>query len=157
VETAELKRDVSKLSKRGKLDLLLTESPELLTLLEEFKDKMAELKDKVQPLVSLVGKVRGAGWIDSSGGYHLFREVGYTDSSCGHQSLHHHNPRTLESRAEGRLRPQKAVARQIHPWPVICGARESSGSSYGSPEWPSGALLENLGTSELHARDRCPD
>lgn len=52
-DTAIIK-DLSKLSKREKLEILAKQSPELLPLLDEFKEKLAEVKDKYQPLMELV-------------------------------------------------------------------------------------------------------
>ncbi|XP_076321843.1 something about silencing protein 10-like [Tachypleus tridentatus] len=50
----KITRDLSKLSKREKLELLKQESPELLDLVEEFKLQMNELNDKIQPIVQLI-------------------------------------------------------------------------------------------------------
>ena len=61
VETARVRKDLSKLSKAGKLQVLITDSPELLTLLEEFKEKLGELRDRVEPLVPLARQVRKEG------------------------------------------------------------------------------------------------
>ena len=61
VETARVRKDLSKLSKAGKLQVLITDSPELLTLLEEFKEKLGELRDRVEPLVPLARQVRNEG------------------------------------------------------------------------------------------------
>ncbi|XP_060605929.1 something about silencing protein 10-like isoform X2 [Ruditapes philippinarum] len=43
-------KDLSKLSKREKIKLLKKESPELITLIEDFKSKMTEVQDKLCPL-----------------------------------------------------------------------------------------------------------
>ena len=61
VETARVRKDLSKLSKAGKLQVLINDSPELLTLLEEFKEKLGELRDRVEPLVPLARQVRNEG------------------------------------------------------------------------------------------------
>ncbi|KAK6188087.1 hypothetical protein SNE40_004347 [Patella caerulea] len=52
-------QDLSKLSKREKIELLKKESPELLTLIEDFKARLSEVKDTLQPLFKLVqeGKI----------------------------------------------------------------------------------------------------
>eukprot|EP00057_Strongylocentrotus_purpuratus_P001168 XP_001195447.2 PREDICTED: something about silencing protein 10 isoform X1 [Strongylocentrotus purpuratus] len=47
-------KDLSKLSKREKLELLKKESPEFLQLTADFKVKMRELIDRLQPLVTLI-------------------------------------------------------------------------------------------------------
>ncbi|XP_041480309.1 something about silencing protein 10-like [Lytechinus variegatus] len=47
-------KDLSKLSKREKLELLKKESPEFLQLVADFKVKMRELIDRLQPLVGLI-------------------------------------------------------------------------------------------------------
>jgi len=47
-------KDLSKLSKRERLEILADESPELLPLVEEYKDKLVELCDRYHPLVVLV-------------------------------------------------------------------------------------------------------
>lgn len=60
METQEIARKVNKLSKSGKLQVLMTESPELLVLLEEFGSRLEELKDKVEPIVSMLSKVSGS-------------------------------------------------------------------------------------------------
>lgn len=57
VETQQITRNVNKLSKTGQLQVLLTESPELLVLLEEFNSKLEELKDKVEPVFPIISKV----------------------------------------------------------------------------------------------------
>ena len=61
VETALVRKDLSKLSKAGKLQVLITDSPELLTMLEEFKEKLGELRYRVEPLVPLARQVRKGG------------------------------------------------------------------------------------------------
>ena len=50
-------RDPSKMSKSAKLQAIMNESPELLSLLEESKGKVDELKNKIMPLMPLVKKV----------------------------------------------------------------------------------------------------
>ncbi|CAC5399164.1 UTP3 [Mytilus coruscus] len=54
-------KDLTKLSKREKIKLLKKESPELMTLIEDFKVKMTEVKDIYHPLLTLVkeGKIQG--------------------------------------------------------------------------------------------------
>ncbi len=54
-ETAEsVEKDTSSLSTEEKLQLIMTESPELLQLLEEFKVNINELRDKLQPVIQKV-------------------------------------------------------------------------------------------------------
>merc|ERR1712226_85661 len=48
-------KDLSNLSKREKLQILAEESPELLPLLDEYKEKFRELKDVYYPLMILAG------------------------------------------------------------------------------------------------------
>lgn len=52
-------RDLSQLSKEEKLEILIKDSPELLELLDEFKDKLSEVIHKLQPLVQMArsGKI----------------------------------------------------------------------------------------------------
>ncbi|XP_022258271.1 something about silencing protein 10-like, partial [Limulus polyphemus] len=50
----KITRDLSKLSKREKLELLKQESPELLDLVEDFQLQMRELNDKIQPIIQLI-------------------------------------------------------------------------------------------------------
>lgn len=59
VETATVARDLSRLGKAGKLQVLMTDAPELLTLLEEFREKLGELRERVEPLLPLVRQVGG--------------------------------------------------------------------------------------------------
>lgn len=64
VETATVARDLSRLGKSGKLQVLVTDAPELLTLLEEFREKLGELRERVEPLLPLVrqvGRMDGCG------------------------------------------------------------------------------------------------
>lgn len=55
-----MKRDTSKLSRRDKLELVLSESPELPHLLGEVKGQLEVLVNTVQPLVSNVTADLGA-------------------------------------------------------------------------------------------------
>lgn len=55
-----VKRDTSKLSRRDKLELVLSEAPELPPLLGEVREHMSTLTNKVQPLVSNVTRALGA-------------------------------------------------------------------------------------------------
>ena len=61
IEETKISRNLSKLSRTGKLQVLMTDSPELLTLLEEFKEKLGELKERVEPLLPLARKVSRSG------------------------------------------------------------------------------------------------
>lgn len=47
-------KDLKTLSQKEKLKLLKKESPELLELIQDFKAKLTELRDEVQPLVKMV-------------------------------------------------------------------------------------------------------
>lgn len=55
-EAEKIKKDLSKLSKREKLQLLKKDSPELLDLIEDYKTKMSELKDTLLPMAELLKK-----------------------------------------------------------------------------------------------------
>ncbi|KAM8757148.1 something about silencing protein 10 [Acanthopagrus schlegelii] len=52
-------KDLKQMSQKEKMKLLKKESPELLELIQDFKAKLAELKDELQPLVQMVkdGKI----------------------------------------------------------------------------------------------------
>ncbi|XP_035518242.1 something about silencing protein 10 isoform X2 [Morone saxatilis] len=52
-------KDLKQMSKKEKMKLLKKESPELLELIQDFKAKLTELKDELQPLVQMVkdGKI----------------------------------------------------------------------------------------------------
>ncbi|KAM4587220.1 something about silencing protein 10 isoform 1-T1 [Odontesthes bonariensis] len=52
-------KDLKDMSRKEKMKLLKKESPELLELIQDFKAKLAELKDELQPLVQMVndGKI----------------------------------------------------------------------------------------------------
>ncbi|XP_069127326.1 something about silencing protein 10-like [Argopecten irradians] len=54
-------KDLTKLSKKEKLQLLKKESPEMLTLIDDYKSKMTEVRDVFMPLLKLVreGKIQG--------------------------------------------------------------------------------------------------
>ncbi|KAA0707664.1 Something about silencing protein 10 [Triplophysa tibetana] len=55
VETEErIVKDLKTMSQKEKIKLLKKESPELLELIQDFKAKLTELKDEVQPLVDMV-------------------------------------------------------------------------------------------------------
>lgn len=60
VETSFVKRDTSRLSRRDKLELVLSEAPELPYLLGELKGQLEVLMNTVQPLVSNVTADLGA-------------------------------------------------------------------------------------------------
>ncbi|CAM9679170.1 unnamed protein product [Ectocarpus fasciculatus] len=60
VETSVVKRDTSKLSRRDKLELVLSEAPELPALLGEVRAQLGTLTESVQPLVSNVTAEIGA-------------------------------------------------------------------------------------------------
>ncbi|XP_026163754.1 something about silencing protein 10 isoform X2 [Mastacembelus armatus] len=52
-------KDLQQMSQKEKMKLLKKESPELLELIQDFKAKLSELKDELQPLVQMVkdGKI----------------------------------------------------------------------------------------------------
>lgn len=52
----EIKRDVSSLTARQKLDLLQKESPEFLVLVQDFKAKLKEINDKFLPVINYFKK-----------------------------------------------------------------------------------------------------
>ncbi|XP_033738391.1 something about silencing protein 10-like [Pecten maximus] len=60
-EEEKITKDLTKLSKKEKLQLLKKESPEMLTLIEDYKSKMTEVRDVLMPLLKLVreGKIQG--------------------------------------------------------------------------------------------------
>ncbi|KAM4557398.1 something about silencing protein 10-like [Fundulus diaphanus] len=47
-------KDLKQMSQKEKMKLLRKESPELLELIQDFKAKLTELKDELQPLVQMV-------------------------------------------------------------------------------------------------------
>ncbi|MEQ2198660.1 hypothetical protein XENOCAPTIV_016193, partial [Xenoophorus captivus] len=63
VETVEKQekiiKDLKEMSQKEKMKLLKKESPELLDLIQDFKAKLTELKDELQPLLQMVkgGKI----------------------------------------------------------------------------------------------------
>ncbi|XP_067006601.2 something about silencing protein 10 [Anabrus simplex] len=61
IEASEevIKTDLKKLSKRQKLALLEKESPEFLSLVEDFKGRMTEVRDKLEPMMAFMkeGKI----------------------------------------------------------------------------------------------------
>lgn len=54
-------KDLSKMSKREKLKVLKKESPELFTLIDEFKDKMTEVQERLCPLKEWIEKKQLSG------------------------------------------------------------------------------------------------
>uniref|UniRef100_A0A3Q3WB73 Sas10 C-terminal domain-containing protein n=1 Tax=Mola mola TaxID=94237 RepID=A0A3Q3WB73_MOLML len=52
-------KDLKEMSKKEKMKLLKKESPELIELIQDFKAKLTELKDELQPLIQMVkdGKI----------------------------------------------------------------------------------------------------
>jgi len=58
-DEASIRADISKLSKAEKMALLKKESPEFLGLIKDYREKLVELRDRVQPLFDLVkeGKI----------------------------------------------------------------------------------------------------
>merc|ERR1712013_694192 len=68
VKKVQVAKDLSKLSRRERLEILAEECPELLPLLEEYKEKMEELRERYHPLVLLVRN----GFITNEEGAKLF-------------------------------------------------------------------------------------
>ncbi|XP_028262637.1 something about silencing protein 10 [Parambassis ranga] len=67
-EEKRIVKDLKQMSQKEKIKLLKKESPELLELIQDFKTKLTELKDELQPLVQMVkdGKIppgKGADYI----------------------------------------------------------------------------------------------
>uniref|UniRef100_A0A4W5P314 UTP3 small subunit processome component n=1 Tax=Hucho hucho TaxID=62062 RepID=A0A4W5P314_9TELE len=54
VEKERIVKDLKQMSQKEKMKLLKKESPELLELIQDFKAKLAELKDELQPLLEMV-------------------------------------------------------------------------------------------------------
>jgi hypothetical protein len=52
VET--LRKDTSTLTDEQKLEIIVAESPELIQLLEEFKENIGEVKEKLQPVLQKI-------------------------------------------------------------------------------------------------------
>jgi hypothetical protein len=50
-EIEQVKRDVSRLTKEEKLDIIASDSPELLELLEEFKKSIQHIREKLHPIL----------------------------------------------------------------------------------------------------------
>ncbi|MGH0121388.1 UNVERIFIED_CONTAM: hypothetical protein FKN15_077790 [Acipenser sinensis] len=63
-------KDLEKMSHKEKMKLLKKESPELLELIQDFKDKLTELKDELQPLLDMVkeGRIPPGKLINDLGG-----------------------------------------------------------------------------------------
>ncbi|XP_061642202.1 something about silencing protein 10 [Phyllopteryx taeniolatus] len=59
VEKEKIVKDLKQMSHKEKMKLLKKESPELLELIQDFKAKLTEMKDQLQPLVQMVkdGKI----------------------------------------------------------------------------------------------------
>uniref|UniRef100_A0A4W4ECR7 Sas10 C-terminal domain-containing protein n=1 Tax=Electrophorus electricus TaxID=8005 RepID=A0A4W4ECR7_ELEEL len=53
-EEQRIVKDLKTMSQKQKLSLLKKESPELLELIKDFKAKLTELRDEIQPLVQMV-------------------------------------------------------------------------------------------------------
>ncbi|XP_064825060.1 something about silencing protein 10 isoform X2 [Oncorhynchus masou masou] len=58
VEKERIVKDLQQMSQKEKMKLLKKESPELLELIQDFKAKLAELKDDLQPLLEMVNDGR---------------------------------------------------------------------------------------------------
>ena len=52
-----MNRDVSQLSRKERLKIIKRESPELISIVNELKDMMAELQRKINPVRSLIQEV----------------------------------------------------------------------------------------------------
>ncbi|XP_051895181.1 something about silencing protein 10 isoform X2 [Pristis pectinata] len=71
----KIKKDLNKMSQKEKLKLLKKESPELLELIQDFKAKLVEVKDELQPLMEMVqsGRIpagKDAQYVQTK--YHLY-------------------------------------------------------------------------------------
>ncbi|XP_059511648.1 something about silencing protein 10 isoform X2 [Stegostoma tigrinum] len=71
----KIKKDLKKMSHKEQMSLLKKESPELLDLIQDFKTKLAELRDELHPLIEMVrsGKIpagKGASYVQTK--YHLY-------------------------------------------------------------------------------------
>ncbi|XP_041062179.1 something about silencing protein 10 isoform X1 [Carcharodon carcharias] len=71
----KIKKDLKKMSHKEQMKLLKKESPELLELIQDFKAKLAELRDELHPLMEMVqsGKIpagKGANYVQTK--YHLY-------------------------------------------------------------------------------------
>merc|ERR1712165_84856 len=53
-EISSIQKDLSKLTKREKLQLLQKQSPELLEMIDDFKRKMTELQERILPVYRLI-------------------------------------------------------------------------------------------------------
>jgi len=74
VEITTIKKDISKLSDKEKLEIVSRESPELLALLEDFKNTINQIRDQLQPLKQSIkeGRLptsRGSSYLEMK--YHL--------------------------------------------------------------------------------------
>lgn len=65
----KIARDINKLSKKQRLDIISRESPELLALTEELKQRIAELKHKITPLRELYASAQPDGVEDELAQY----------------------------------------------------------------------------------------
>uniref|UniRef100_A0A3B4BL52 Sas10 C-terminal domain-containing protein n=1 Tax=Periophthalmus magnuspinnatus TaxID=409849 RepID=A0A3B4BL52_9GOBI len=78
VKTEEkIVKDLKEMSQKEKMKLLKKESPELLELIQDFKKKLTELKDEIQPLVQMVtdGKIppgKGAEYLKTKQQLYLY-------------------------------------------------------------------------------------
>ncbi|GCB70620.1 hypothetical protein scyTo_0005726 [Scyliorhinus torazame] len=71
----KIKKDLKKMSHKEKMKLLKKESPELLELIQDFKAKLAELRDELHPLMGMVQSEmipagKGANYVQTK--YHLY-------------------------------------------------------------------------------------
>lgn len=107
VETSVVKRDTSKLSRRDKLELVLSEAPELPALMGEVRAQLATLTESVQPLVSNVTADLGA----SKDGLVYLRTrqqllLAYCMNVCFYMVLKVVDPTFFVSRHGRRFRPR---------------------------------------------------
>ena len=61
METDDVKRDLSKLSKKEKLRIFEQESPEFAGIMADFDERLREAQDKLAPIVTYIdeGKIPG--------------------------------------------------------------------------------------------------
>ncbi|XP_077998552.1 something about silencing protein 10-like isoform X1 [Glandiceps talaboti] len=114
-EQEKVIKDLTKLSKREKLELLKKESPELLELIEDFKSKLKEVIDKLQPLMNFVkeGSIGGKGAIYVQTKFQLYLNYCinisfYMILKSRHLSVHNHP-------VIGRLVAYRNLIKQLEP------------------------------------------
>jgi len=51
-----LKENISKMSKDEQLSIIFNQTPEMLELIEDYKEKLNELKEKIIPILKMIEK-----------------------------------------------------------------------------------------------------